>query len=57
MPQPELEPGEALAKVLAAMPEPDHKPFLAWLEQQARREADLAKLREIRAYKAKYGNL
>ena len=53
MQQPAPEPGESLARVLAVMPEPDRKPFLAWLEQRVRREGNLAELREIRAYKVK----
>ena len=46
-------PGDRAAHVLSQVPEADRKPLLAYMEQQAKRRADLEALREIRAYKAR----
>ena len=44
-------PGEVLALYLAGMVEANRMPFLAHLEQKAKRQGDLEMLREIRAYR------
>jgi hypothetical protein len=47
-----LKPGEAMQQALASL-EPHQRPLcLQDLEAQAKREGDLATLREIKAYKA-----
>jgi hypothetical protein len=45
---------EILERVLSEMPEGDRLPFLAHLEQKARQEADLQRIRVFRAYRAKH---
>ncbi len=47
------QPGERAEITLSRLPEAERLPFLAKLEQDARREGDLEALREIRAYRAK----
>ena len=44
-------PGEAVAQVLRNCPVADHKPLLAYLEQESRREGDIDALRDIKAYR------
>lgn len=51
--QTQPQPGDIMARILAEMREADHKPFLAWLEQENRRKDNLAELREVRAYLAR----
>ena len=47
----ELSPGEALTKVVGAWPRAQQATFLQHLEDKARREGNLAYLREIKAYR------
>ncbi len=43
--------GACLAQYLRTMPVSDHKPFLAFLEQWAKRRVDLEMLRELQEYR------
>ena len=48
------EPGSLVERVLEKLPEWERPGNLAFMEQEARRLANLDVLREIRAYKAKH---
>jgi hypothetical protein len=54
MDKPKRQPGETLEQLFRDSPDLPILPFLAYLEQNARRSGEIEMLREIRAYRLRH---